>query len=213
MQHGVLSGHEIEKQVKEERIRIDPFNPKHLNPASYDLTLGGGVLVYQGAVGNRYWGSPDGAGLVPYDPYGEKEYEVLDSRKPNPTEAFHIGPEGWVLKPGIGYLMHTVERVWTGNFVPVLDGKSSVGRLFIKVHETAGYGDPGFDGQYTLEVTAVHPVRVYVGMRICQIRFHTIAGQPKLYEGNYRGDTAQGAVASRSWNQFESDQPVADKVH
>ena len=79
---------------------------------------------------------------------------------------------------------------------------SSTGRLFIKVHETAGYGDPAFDGQYTLEVTAVHPIRLYAGMRIAQIRFHRMEGAVMPYRGNYMGEAAMGPVASRAWRQF-----------
>lgn len=82
------------------------------------------------------------------------------------------------LEPRKLYLLHTAERVSTKAFVPVLDGKSSIGRLGICIHLTAGYGDPGFDGQYTLEVTCVIPVRIYAGMRFCQMRFHTMVGEP-----------------------------------
>ena len=88
--------------------------------------------------------------------------------------------------------------------VPVLDGKSSLARLFVSVHATAGYGDAGFDGQYTLEVTVTHPIVVFAGMRIAQIRFHTMHGEVgKLYSGNYTGETSKGAVASRAYKQFE----------
>jgi len=198
---GVLSGHEIENQIQSGRIRITPCDMRYVNPASFDLTLGDEVRVYVGTVDvatSEEYFPQDGRHLV-------KRWHppVLDSRKSNPTLSFKVGPEGFVLLPGIGYLMHTAERVWTDSFVPIIDGKSSIGRLFLKVHETAGFGDPGFDGFYTLEVTAVHPVRVYAGMRICQVRFQSIQGVPKLYEGHYRGDTAVGAVASRSWEQFE----------
>lgn len=75
---------------------------------------------------------------------------------------------------------------------------STIGRLFVQVHVTAGYGDPGFDGQYTLEVVVTHPVRVFPGMRICQIRFHTAHGRIKLYDGRYRGERACGAVPAET---------------
>jgi len=99
--------------------------------------------------------------------------------------------------------MHTAERVFSNRFVPVLDGKSSIGRLGICVHLTAGYGDPGFNGQYTLEVTTVYPVRVYPRMRFCQMRFHMIEGEVQQYTGNYTGGSAMGPVASRCWKQFQ----------
>ena len=86
---------------------------------------------------------------------------ILDTKKKPSFRVYDIDPEcGWVLKPGIGYLMHTLERVSSDFYDPVLDGKSSIGRLFIAVHITAGYGDPGFPGNWTLEVTAQHPVRL-----------------------------------------------------
>lgn len=201
VQRGILSGHEIERQFKLERICISPWDKKYVNPVSYDLTLGEGVRIYADTV--------DVATPDEYRPQDGRHIvkrahpTILDSRKTNQTLDFRIGPEGFVLLPGIGYLAHTAETVWTDSFVPIIDGKSSGGRLFIKVHETAGYGDPGFNGQYTLEITVVHPVRVYAGMRICQVRFQSIQGALKLYEGRYRGETAVGAVASRSWEQFD----------
>lgn len=190
--HGILSGKAILAAIDGGKIKIDPFNPKNMNPASFDLTLGDEVRVYS---------------LVPTSWYQKIisffRPRSLDSKVDNPTRSFKVGPEGILLKPGVGYLMHTKERVWTGSFVPALDGKSSIGRLFVKIHETAGLGDCGFDGHYTLEVTCVHPVRLYAGMRICQVRFHTIVGEITQYEGRYKGLQAKGAIASRSWEQFK----------
>lgn len=191
----ILSGPEIERQIKSGEIRIEPFDQKNTNPASFDLTLGSQGAVYADVVEHRDPYDSSGLSLFPKEGF-------LDSAKDNPLLRFTLPKSGFVLKPGIGYLFHTEEVVWAERRVPVLDGKSSVGRLFIKIHETAGYGDIGFDGQYTLEVTAVHPVRVYPGMRIGQIRFHTVVGEIQPYNGNYTGGNARGPVGSRSWNQF-----------
>ena len=193
MTSGILSGHAISEAVQSGRIFIDGYDPKRVNPASYDLTLGQTVAIYDGCAkfnsrGSAYEGPEDGSCFEP-NPMR------LDARKAPVVRAFTIDPvAGWVLNPGIGYLMHTQERVRTDYYVPVLDGKSTLGRLFIQVHVTAGYGDPGFDGQYTLEVVVTHPVRVYPGMPFCQIRFHEISGKVKLYEGRYKGGLALGAV-------------------
>jgi dCTP deaminase len=210
---GILSDNEIHRAVGNGRIQIDPFNPEHMNPTSYDLTLGNEVAVYKNwvcvpdpPVGPHSESSQssfrDGRFLQPWN-------GLLDTKQAPDVHRFTIDSElGWVLKPGIGYLMHTRERIRTDCFIPVLDGKSSIGRLFVKVHETAGYGDPAFDGQYTLEVTAQHPIRVYAGMRFCQIRFHTIAGLvEKTYDkvGHYTREAAQGAVPSQAWKQFVSN--------
>lgn len=202
--HGILSDRAIRAALEDGSIKIDPFNPAHVNPASYDLTLGGEVAVYKLWV-ETYRNEPqprvqDGSRMHPLDNW-------LDVKKEPEIETFEIDPkQGWVLKPGIGYLMHTRERIWTERYIPILDGKSSIGRLFIQIHATAGFGDPGFDGQYTLEVIVQHPVRVYPGMRIGQIRFHTMHGEvSKTYDkvGHYTGKAAQGAVGSQAWRQFK----------
>lgn len=185
MQQGVLSGKAIQSAVESGEILINPFNPKHLNPASYDLTLGEGITVYDG-----------------FRSAEDRLHNYLDPKRINPTTSFKMGPEGYILQPGVGYLMHTQESVGTDKYVPAIDGKSSIGRLFVFVHVTAGLGDSGFHGQYTLEVLTTYPIRLYPGMRICQVRFFTVVGEIDLYKGHYQGDTALGAVASLSHEQF-----------
>ena len=182
-QGGILGDSEIKRAIACGDIEIDPFEPAHVNPASVDLTLGDEVVTYVGA-----------SGVV-----------ILDAKAEPLTVKRRMPAAGFDLFPFVGYLMHTRERIFTRKYVPVLDGKSSVGRLFMSVHETAGFGDPGFDGQYTLEVTVVHPLRVYPGMQIAQMRFHTIVGEvEKPYAGNYTGEAAKGPVASRCYRQFLS---------
>jgi dCTP deaminase len=200
---GILADSEIRAAVADGRIRIEPFRDDHVNPTSYDVTLGDELTVYDKWVR-----------CVPNDKEIEDgfhwaptaaSWQVLDPKNDDPNNAgfarhFKINPEvGWVIRPGIGYLMHTHERIQTTSFVPIIDGKSTVGRLFVAIHQTAGYGDPGFDGQFTLEVTATHAIRLYPGMLIGQVRFHTICGEVgKLYSerGNYTRGLAQGPVAS-----------------
>ena len=177
---GILTGPEIQRQVEIGGIKISPWDPELVNPASVDLRLGHEIATYR----------------TPFSLDCRRELSML-------IEDGSIPNDGYVLKPGALYLMHTRQRVWTDRFVPVLDGKSSIGRLGICVHLTAGYGDPGFDGQYTLEVTTVYPVRIYAGMRFCQMRFHTMEGEPMLYQGNYTGEHSTGPVPSRVWKQFK----------
>ncbi len=208
MSHGILPDHAIRQAVADGLIRISPFEDRLVNPASYDLTLGTEVRVY------KDWCVPvpivaewansteieDGRFFRPVD-------HILDTKKPPETLTFQIHAEkGWVLRPGVGYLLHTRERVWTEEYVAIIDGKSSIGRLFVQIHATAGYVDSGFDGQYTLEIIVQHPVRVYPGMRFAQVRFQTLHGKPdKLYGyagGHYVGQAAMGAVASMAHKQF-----------
>ncbi len=201
----ILSGPEILRHIESGDIEVDPFVPEHLNPVSLDLRLGSKGAVYEAAVQAelRPKGNPeDGRHFVPRPGGG------ISMARENAVLHFDIGDEGWVLKPGILYLMHTHERVCAKKHVPILDGKSSIGRLGIKIHETAGFGDPGFDGQYTLEVTVVQPVRVFAGSRFCQIRFHEVQGELRSYK-DYRSNYAtvehsRGPVPSRSWKMFEA---------
>lgn len=199
---GILGGKEIVNAVERGDIVVDPFEPANVNPVSLDLRLGSRVSVYDRVVRARLNGEKEEDGSLFDIVYGT----FLDMSRPNEVVSFDITPRGWMLRPGILYLMHTQERILARKHVPILDGKSSIGRLGVKIHETAGFGDPGFDGQYTLEVTVVQPVRVYAGARFCQIRFHEISGEFGSYGGdrsNYKGDLAAGPVPSRAWRMFE----------
>ncbi len=180
MSGGILSGNAIREAVQCGEIRISGFNEEQLNVASYDVRLGNAYAQYDRT--SHY-----------LDTKNKKHYEVETRRPPM-----------FLLNPGQLYLMHTEERIWARKYVPVLDGKSSVGRLGIFIHVTAGYGDPGFDGQYTLEVMVLQPVTLYAGMRIGQIRFHTLVGDVDDYQtkGHYVGEAAQGPVPSQLWKQF-----------
>ncbi len=145
----ILSGQEIQRQLGE-NIVIDPFDESRLNPNSYNLSLHDELMVY--------------------------EEVVLDMRKANRVRRLSIPPEGFVLQPSQLYLGRTVERTETHNLVPMIEGRSSVGRLGLFVHVTAGFGDVGFCGYWTLEMFAVQPVRIYPGVAICQIFYHDIRG-------------------------------------
>jgi dCTP deaminase len=145
----VLSGQEI-KRLLGDRIVIDPFDVSRLNPNSYNLTLHDELMVY--------------------------EELILDMRKANRVRRLSIPPEGIVLSPGQLFLGRTVERTETHGLVPMIEGRSSIGRLGLFVHVTAGFGDVGFCGYWTLEMFAVQPVRIYAGVAICQIFYHDIQG-------------------------------------
>jgi dCTP deaminase len=145
----ILSGEEIRNRLGSD-ILIDPFDEQHLNPNSYNLTLHDEILVY--------------------------EEVVLDMRQANRVRRLRIPADGLVLNPNQLYLGRTVERTETHRLVPMIEGRSSVGRLGLFVHVTAGFGDVGFCGFWTLEMFAVQPVRIYPGVPICQIFYHQITG-------------------------------------
>lgn len=181
-----LSGQIICDAVKSGAIIIDPFDPERVGPNSYDLTLGSQIKSYN---------------LFHQSPYSSTNIRPLDVKTDNPIVEKEIGDSGFVLQPNTLYLAHTNEVAGSKHYVPCIEGRSSMARLGIQVHLTAGFGDVGFVGQWTLEILVVHPVRVYVGTRICQIYFDTLIGQiDKLYEGKY--NNSKGAIASRSWEDF-----------
>src|ERR1700751_84668 len=150
----ILTGNEIKAQLGG-NIIIEPFDESLLNPNSYNLRLHNELLVY--------------------------EEIVLDMRRPNRFRRYVIPPEGLVLNPNQLYLGRTIERTQTHNLVPMLEGRSSIGRLGLFVHVTAGFGDVGFCGYWTLGMFAVPPGRIYPNVQICQIFYHTVEGEVTQY--------------------------------
>ena len=150
----ILSGEQIHSRLGD-TISIEPFCEENLNPNSYNLTLHDELLIY--------------------------EEVVLDMRQVNRVRRIQIPLEGMVLSPNQLYLGRTVERTETHELVPMVEGRSSVGRLGLFVHVTAGFGDVGFCGYWTLEMFAVQPVRIYPGVSICQMFYHEITGHIQEY--------------------------------
>ncbi|MCP4811387.1 MAG: dCTP deaminase [Planctomycetaceae bacterium] len=150
----ILSGEQIRSRLGDS-IFIDPFQEENLNPNSYNLTLHDELLIY--------------------------EEVVLDMRQVNRVRRIQIPPDGMVLSPNQLYLARTVERTETHNLVPMVEGRSSVGRLGLFVHVTAGFGNVGFCGYWTLELFAVQPVRIYPGVSICQMFYHEVVGDIQEY--------------------------------
>ena len=160
----ILSGKEILKQIESGKIVIDPFDKKRINPNSCNLRLHNELLVYTD--------------------------DVLDMKKPLGCETMEIPESGLQLRPGKLYLGRTHERTETHGFVPMLEGRSSVGRLGLFVHVTAGFGDVGFAGYWTLEIQCVQPIIIYPMVEICQICYHTITGEYDAYKsGKYQFNT------------------------
>ena len=155
----ILSGEAIRSHMGEE-IVIDPFDDAKVNPNSYNLSLHNELLIY--------------------------EEVVLDVREPNRYRRLEIPEGGLVLQPGCLYLGRTSERTETHNMVPMIAGRSSLARLGLFVHGTAGFGDVGYCGFWTLEMYAVQPIRIYSGIDICQIFFHEICGDVTEYCSKYQ---------------------------
>ena len=119
-----------------------------------------------------------------------------------------IPDEGLVLKPNQLYLARTAERTITHNLVPQIEGRSSVGRLGLFVHVTAGFGDVGFSGYWTLEMFAVHQVKVYPGVPICQIFYHELTGQIDEYASKYQHNRdIQPSLMFEEFTSGQDDDP------
>lgn len=219
-----LTGPEILKrmQTKNPDIIIEPFDMRCLGSNSYDLHLANTLRVYKHTIptgmkpaieynGSRFLHSME-------DWFTDKESynlykthpEYYDVRNPirliDPTCAKHhetidikIPETGLILSPEIGYLGTTVEYTETRNLFPYIDGKSSVGRNFILNHHTAGRGDDGFCGEWTLEIRVLYPTVVYPNMRIGQIYYEKFSGNRMPYDKNpashYNGQRGPTAAA------------------
>ena len=173
----MLTGLEIENRMREGQIVIRPYDKANLNPNSYNLSLGSKLLCWHGdcRIGDAF-----DAAHAP----------------PAPDRDIDLDGCGFLLRPGNLYLAETVEYTEThGSLVPCLQGRSSLARLGLEVHRTAGFGDTGFEGHWTLEMTVVRPLWVYGGMKVCQVYYLPAVGEVTPYRGKYRGQT--GPTASR----------------
>jgi dCTP deaminase len=188
----MLTKSEILKQMDAGRIHIKGFKPEHLGANSYDVTLGDTFSVY-------------------------KRSGYLDPTKANPSDEWRLNEGGMSFgaQPGELYLAKTNESTVSRYFVPVLYGRSSLARLGINIHQTAGFGDLGWGyvqnekgiwectfPTWTLEITVVRPTLIYPGMKIGQVAFHKPIGDIEhLYEGKY--NYQQGPQSSLSHKDFQ----------
>jgi dCTP deaminase len=151
----ILSDIEILHSIDNGTIVIRPYDRECLGTNSYDVHLSKYLAQYTA--------------------------EVLDAKAHNEISHFEIPKEGFVLMPGQLYLGSTQEYTETHNSVPFLEGKSSVGRLGIDIHATAGKGDVGFCNHWTLEISCSKPVKVYSGMPIGQLIYFKVEGNIENY--------------------------------
>jgi len=170
----ILSDKHILQGIEDGTIVVEPFRPHALGTNSYDVHLGKYLATYSD--------------------------EILDAKKHNKIDTFEIPEEGYVLQPGVLYLGITEEYTETHATVPFLEGKSSVGRLGIDIHATAGKGDVGFCNHWTLEISVSHLVRIYKGMPIGQLIYFKVDGDI----GNYYNKKQSAKYNVRSDKPTES---------
>jgi dCTP deaminase len=186
----VLADRTIRRLVGEGRIAIDPFDDELVQPSSVDVRVDRFFRVFRNA-----------------------RYPYIDVKRPmeDLTELVEIdGDEPFILHPGEFVLGSTLERVTLpDDLVARLEGKSSLGRLGLLIHSTAGFIDPGWDGHVTLELSNVAnlPITIYVGMKIGQLSFVQMTEPADTPYGaatlgsKYKGQT--GPTPSRYWQNFE----------
>ena len=173
----ILTGEQIEKSVLSGEIIIEPFDKNQIGPNSYDFRLGDTCLIY-------------------------KNIE-LDYAKENDVIKFTIPDEGLVLDPQKIYLINTFEIMGSKTYVPIIRGRSSIGRLGIFIDITADLIDLGSINKWTLQLHSVMPVKVYKGMLIGQVTFWATKGEKMFYRGKYK--EYESPVKSLSYKEFEKN--------
>ncbi len=177
----ILSDKRILEEIEKKTIKIEPYNRECLGSNSYDVHLAKFLATYKD--------------------------KTLDAKKHNEIDHFEIPEEGYILMPGELYLGVTEEYTETHSHIPFLEGKSSTGRLGIDIHATAGKGDVGFCGNWTLEISSKIPVRIYAGMPIGQLIYFPVEGEVEVKYNNKKDAKYSGQpnrpVESMMWkNKF-----------
>jgi len=187
----VLSDRTIRRLLGEGRIEIEPYDESLLQPSSVDVRVDRYFRVFHNA-----------------------RYPFIDVRKPQDdlTELVEVDTEPFILHPGEFVLGSTLERIrLPDDLVARLEGKSSLGRLGLLIHSTAGFIDPGWDGHVTLELSNVAnlPITIYRGMKIGQLSFVQLTEPAESPYGSgglgskYQGQ--KGPTPSRYWQNFDRD--------
>jgi dCTP deaminase len=177
----ILTDKQILIEIRRGSIVIKPFNRSCLGSNSYDVHLGSWLAMYR--------------------------EEILDAKIHNQINRFRIPKEGLLLLPSKLYLGVTKEYTETHRHVPFLEGKSSIGRLGIDIHATAGKGDVGYCNTWTLEISVRQPARIYAGMPIGQLIYFEISGDvdtpyTKKKSDKYTKRTLK-PVESMMWKNFK----------
>jgi dCTP deaminase len=176
----ILLKSQILNEYENGRIKIDPYNINYLGPNSYDVRLSPVLKIYD-FVGGDY----------------------LDCKTMNTTTTIQIPEEGYILEPGILYLGSTIEKVGSNHHIPMYEGRSSMARLGIQSHLSAGFGDVGFASNWTLEITVVHRTKIYANMKIGQVYFHEIHEPSNVESHRYNGKYVSQVLPQESMSYVD----------
>ena len=176
----ILTDKQILLEIEKKNIVIAPFDRKNLGTNSYDVHLSKHFACY--------------------------EDDILDAKKHNTIRHFELPEEGFILKPGVLYLATTLEYTETHKHVPFLEGKSSMGRLGVDIHATAGKGDVGYCNYWTLEISCIQPVKIYPFMPVGQIIYFATEGTiENFYNTKYNvkyNEKTERPVESMMWKNI-----------
>lgn len=200
----VLSDSELIKLIDNKSIEY--YHPDFINPSSIDLTLNKTCKVYtkEAIPKPLHYFNHNHPFIDEWLKFENPDH--LDCKEHNRTLKFDIPEEGFILLPGHLYLFSCNEKIKVpNNLCAEVDGKSSIGRLGVKIHITAGFLDPGFEGSLVLEVETIYPIKIYPDMRICQIKYSTLKGDVLVQYGARKDSkymNQEGVVESLMYKNF-----------
>ena len=210
----ILSDKQLLEEIEKGEITLSPFKKELLNPNSYDVTLAPEVGMYVTEIfyndyHNELIKHPEWYNFVDINKFKEfyhtlllnQQFVVLDSRsKPN-LITFPIPKEGMIIYPNTFYLYSTNEVIGSKKYVSRIEGKSSLARLGLFIHCTAGWIDTGFIGNITLEMTSILPVKVYPNQKIAQVAFYQTGEVLERYDekSTSKYNNQQGVTASKMY--------------
>lgn len=200
----ILTKQAIEREIEEGRLVISPLEPELFNPNSVNVRLHNKLVVYDVDAASRWTRM---LRRVLPSKWCEKlnlPPSEIDLAGQPMAKSITIPEKGLVLQPGTLYIGSTVERTYSPYHVPLYEGRSSMARVGLESHVCAGWGDVGFDGQWTLEIRVTYPTRVYPGMEIGQVGFIAVEGEIESYgspQFSSRYQNQQGPTTYKgAWN-------------
>jgi dCTP deaminase len=213
----ILMGNEIKKGVKNGDIFVEPFLEENVAINSIDVRLSKFLITYiplkiEKTINNKNIVKKDLEKMRKMETYLGDEYKdvYISMRKDNPIFELEIPEEGLIITPDILFLGSTIEKAGSDKYIPMYEGRSSMGRLGIESHISAGFGDLGFKSNWTLEITVVHPLEIFSETRIGQVYF--IKGEEEevkiamengfSYKGKYTDQPKP--QSSKSYKDYEN---------
>jgi dCTP deaminase len=177
----ILGGVDIIKERNVNNLTIEPFDQSQVGPNSYDVRLDNVLLKLE----CNAW--KDGI-------------EYIDPRLEQKVHKVMIPENGFLILPGELWLGSTIERAGSSKYVPMYDGRSTIGRMGVWSHVSAGFGDVGFDSTWTLEITCIQPFLLLPGMKIGQVFFHDVSDASMNYSKGHSYHGQNGPVVAKAGN-------------